>query len=177
MGYRDDPFIEDVFSLLQWSLDISLPTFLSCQWFHFAIQLLGSDVVFDQDQAEYAWTAELFLTEIWKRDPLLTGIGHSFHGVSIHKKSAASLPANCDCLIYSERTRVHMIKVHWKPFYVAKFHPELSRKEVEERLFEFTYWKRYYVTEQAAKDFVAGFADTTIANSLIERFVKLYISH
>ena len=169
------PFIDNVFQLLENAIEYAIPTLASCQWFHFAAQLLGEKVYLDHKQREVDGTVKLFLTDEWRNDELFGLLPSSFLAVCVHKKSILRLPPDCIHLLRSDRCVYHGFKIKHTPFYAVQSHPELSSVYVERWLMDFQYRKKYYETIEDAQDFVDTLGKTPYANQLMRLFVEYIV--
>ncbi|MBT8220991.1 MAG: hypothetical protein KJP00_14270 [Bacteroidia bacterium] len=169
-----EPWLQNLFRLMQYGIEIKKPGLLSCGGFMLASHMLGAEIVIDPDQRELG-IYTLTLSDIAKNDILFKTLPNEFKAVSGHIKSTNTLPSNCELLVSSERCPIHGFKVKNAPFYAFQFHPEIQCKDLEIRVT--LYKEKYFETEEAYLEFIANMADTSIANSIVVRFLTLVEHH
>ncbi|NND06603.1 MAG: type 1 glutamine amidotransferase [Saprospiraceae bacterium] len=165
-----DPFVDNLHQVMLHAIEYNIPSLLSCGGFMLASQWLGAEVIIDPDQAELGMYS-INLTQDGQEDMLFQTFPPSFKAVSGHIKSTIKLPPSCLRLAYSERCQVHGFKVKTAPFYAFQFHPEITCKDLLERVE--AYKDKYFDSEKAYQKFIRMSGNTAIANSIVTRFVEL----
>jgi GMP synthase (glutamine-hydrolysing) len=162
------PFVGSSIRLLQHCLSIGMPVFASCFGFQLAILALGGEIIRDKANFEMG-TIPIRLTDAASRDVLFHDTPDGFAAVSVHKERAATLPANCELLAYTESC-AHAFKVTGKPFWAFQFHPEVDRATLVERL---TIFKDQYTEGDDHLDEVLSAAvETPESNHLVRKFTE-----
>jgi GMP synthase (glutamine-hydrolysing) len=164
------PFLENLQMLIRQAVHLKKPSLLSCGGFMIASEILGASVVIDPAREELG-VYTITLTEGSRRDPLFIGFPRSFKAVSGHIKSTLTTPPGCTLLASSERCPVHAFTVEGAPFYAFQFHPEIRCEQLQARVER--YREKYFKTEAEYRRFIALMDDTSVANSIIRRFVEL----
>lgn len=170
MPEAEFPWINNLYALMQYAIEIKKPGLLSCGGFMLASMMLGAEIVIDPDQKEMG-TYTLNLSDFALEDPLFSGFPRQFEAVSGHMKSTKTLPPDCELLVSSERCPIHGFKVKEAPFYAFQFHPEIQSKDLKDRIS--LYKEKYFETEAEYQEFISAMTDTTIANRIITRFLKM----
>ena len=168
------PFIESLHALIRYAIQIRKPALLSCGGFMIASVTLGGKVVLDKKRAELG-VYDLLLTQEAQSDPLFKNFPNHFKAVSGHQKSTLFTPPNCILLASTDRCPIHAFRVRGAPFYAFQFHPEISCEELEARVEG--YKDKYFPSDQEYQDFIALMDDTSLANSIVSRFVELVEEH
>ena len=164
------PFIDNLRRLIRYANHLGKPSLLSCGGFMIASEVLGGEVIIDPERAELG-VYTIRLTEEAQQDPLFSGFPTSFKAVSGHIKSTRLTPPGCTLLACSSRCPVHAFKIEKVPFYAFQFHPEIRCDQLRARVDR--YREKYFKTEVEYKRFISLMADTSVANSIIGRFVTL----
>lgn len=164
------PFINNLKNLLCQAAIRKKPALLSCGGFTIASQALGGKVAIDHDRKELG-VYSIYLTSAGKKDPLFAGFPDAFEAVSGHIKSTVETPPGCILLASSKRCPVHAFRVKDAPFYAFQFHPEIRCEALRERVER--YKTKYFDSEEEYLQFIALMHDTSIANSIVRRFVEL----
>jgi len=165
-----DPFIHNLYALMQYAIDHKVPALLSCGGFMLASEWLGAEVVIDPMQAELGMYT-ICLTAQAHEDMLFKNFPAAFKAVSGHIKSTLNLPAGCLHLAYSKRCQVHGFKVVAAPFYAFQFHPEITCEDLLERVE--AYKDKYFDSEEAYQKFIMMTGSTDTANRILTRFIQL----
>jgi GMP synthase-like glutamine amidotransferase len=110
----------------------SIPTLGICFGHQVLADLLGGSIVTDSNMAE-SGIAKIILTEIGKKDPLLTSLPDEFHGIVSHKSSVLNLPQGAELLAYSDRCPVQGFK-YKSNIYGFQLHPELNVSDYYSRM-------------------------------------------
>ncbi len=169
-----DPFIDNLYQLLDHTLAVQKPALLSCGGFMLASMMMGGEVVIDPSLAELG-VYKLCLTKTGTKDPLFRDFPESFQAVSGHIKSTRRLPHQCQRLLYSERCPIHGFRVKGTPFYAFQFHPEIKCSELQARVSG--YRDKYFDSEEAYLRFLELDADTSFAHRIVTNFVELVRQH
>ncbi len=165
-----DPFLHNLNAVIRRAMDKKIPSLLSCGGFMLASMLLGASVVIDPNQAELG-VYKIRLTSEAKKDVLFGTFPNEFEAVSGHIKSTVGLPDTCIHLARSEICKVHGFKVDQAPFYAFQFHPEITCENLVARVE--AYKDKYFDSEEGYQAFINMSHDTSVANSIISRFVNL----
>ena len=138
-----------------------------------ASEVLGGEVVIDPAREELG-VYPICLTADGLADPLFAGFSNCFDAVSGHIKSTLETPPGCVLLASSRRCPVHAFRLKKAPFYAFQFHPEIQCEVLRARVER--YKDKYFDSEEAYAKFISLMNDTTLANSIIRRFVVLALS-
>ncbi len=168
------PWIENLHDLMKYAIKIKKPGMLSCGGFMLASRMLGAEIVTDENQRELGFYT-LTLTPTAQSDLLFKNFPAKFSAVSGHIKSTNSLPKNCQLLVSSERCPIHGFKVKEAPFYAFQFHPEMKAQELKARVE--LYKDKYFRSHEDFIKFISLHSDTTIANSLVSRFIHMVMEN
>ena len=171
---EDFPFIDHLRALIRRAAKSGKAALLSCGGFMIASEVLGGKVVIAPERAELG-VYPICLTAEGRSDPLFAGFPDCFDAVSGHIKSTLATPPGCVLLASSPRCPVHAFRVQNKPFYAFQFHPEIRCEVLRERVER--YKDKYFDSEEAYQKFVSLMSDTSLANSIIRRFVELAARH
>jgi len=164
------PFITNLNNLMSRAIELKIPSLLSCGGFMLASMLLGAKVVVDPTQKELD-VVDIYLTDEAETDKLFRDFPGNFKAVSGHIKSSIDLPESCIHLAYSTRCQVHGFRVKDAPFYAFQFHPEVTCQDLKARVV--AYKDKYFESEKAYQDFINKNCDTSVANSIVRRFVEM----
>jgi GMP synthase (glutamine-hydrolysing) len=77
--------------------------------------------------------AEIRLTEAGRDDPLLAGVGDSFHAFVAHKEGCAVAPAGMDVLGLGDACPLQLVRIG-RRVYATQFHPELDADDLAVRM-------------------------------------------
>lgn len=163
------PFTDSVLSVVRTIKESKQPFLASCMGFHMVNQALGGEIVIDVAGRE-SGAYEFTLTEEGQQDPLFSELPGTFPVVSYHKKRAVKIPDGMINLGSTELCPYQAIRYPDRPFYAFQFHPELDKATVIE--WSRRYAEKYYLTDEFIADMEANFPDTSVASSLIGRFLK-----
>jgi len=183
------PFIRNLHRLLQLAIEKKIPALLSCGGFAIAGDMLGAQTLVKTQGFELG-VYPLYKTQSGKVDILLKPLSDGFQIVSGHVKYFTKSPPGTELLLYSnsygEQIPVHAFKVSNAPFYAFQGHPEISCSELFDRVKPMLYRKQYFpkragvaederqgYNDEAFQHFCKLKSDTSEAQSLLNRFVKL----
>jgi GMP synthase (glutamine-hydrolysing) len=152
---------------------ISKPTFASCWGFQAMARALGGRCVNDLPNAEVG-TIELSLTEAGRADPLFGQLPPVFAAQAGHEDHVVQLPADAVLLASSAKVAEQAFRFAGRPIYCTQFHPELDRAAMLERL---TAYPEYVarIARVPYDDFVRNLRETPESNSLLRRFVSMFL--
>ncbi|MDX1665792.1 MAG: hypothetical protein R3350_01110 [Saprospiraceae bacterium] len=166
------PFINNLKAMIRLILECKKPAFLSCGGFMIASRLMGARVVIDPEMQEMG-IYDIKLTKEGKADPIFRGFPPSFKAVSGHQKSTLEAPAGCSRLAFSDRCPVQAFRHNSFLFYAFQFHPEIETRALKSRVE--AYREKYFDSREAYEAFINLMDDTTLANTLLSRFVELMV--
>lgn len=129
------------------------------------VDLYGS-LVTDEAQAETG-VFEVYLTEEGLNSPLFEGVREPYHVVLGHSDSAKELPEHAKVLSYSERCKVQALQFTDK-IYSVQYHPEMTLKELEERLKLYPHYK-----DHSSDDSMSGLQEITQAPKIMMNFARM----
>ncbi len=164
------PFIDNLRALIRRAAALGKASLLSCGGFMIASEVLGGRVVIDPEREELG-VYPICLTTDGLADPLFAGFPKCFDAISGHIKSTLETPPGCVLLASSQRCPVHAFRLEKAPFYAFQFHPEIRCEVLRARVER--YKGKYFDSEEAYEKFISLMNDTTLANSIIRRFVEL----
>jgi GMP synthase (glutamine-hydrolysing) len=153
---------------------IARPTFASCWGFQAMARAMGGRCVNDLANAEVG-TIELTLTEAGRKDALFGALPPVFGAQAGHEDRVIELPPDAILLASSPRVAEQGFRFAGRPIYCTQFHPELDRASMLKRLVAYP----EYVARIARvpyDHFVQNLRETPEANSLLRRFVTMFIS-
>lgn len=104
-----------------------------CFGFQLLIEVLGGKLKKDLSQQEFG-TFMLKLTKTGIKDKLFSFLPKSFHSQQGHQWSTAHLPKNVELLAQGNKCLIQAIKVKDSNIYGVQFHPELTKKNMIERV-------------------------------------------
>jgi GMP synthase (glutamine-hydrolysing) len=153
---------------------VAKPTFASCWGFQAMARALGGSCVNDLSNAEVG-TIKLTLTDAGRADLLFGGLPPIIDAQAGHEDRVDRLPPDAVLLASSPRVAEQAFRFEGRPIYCTQFHPELDRAAMLERLVAYP----EYVARIARvpyDDFVQNLRESTEANSLLRRFVTLFVT-
>ena len=112
--------------------DNSIPTLGICFGHQVLADLLGGEVIAEPSMAE-AGVAEIMLTPVGQKDPLLQSLPKSFYGIVSHKSSVIRLPEEASLLAYSDRCPIQGFR-YQSNIYGFQLHPELNMQDYHSRM-------------------------------------------
>jgi GMP synthase (glutamine-hydrolysing) len=151
------------------------PTFASCWGFQAMSRAMGGCCVNDLPNAEVG-TIDLTLTDAGRADPLFGSLSPVFAAQAGHEDRVIELPSDAVLLASSARVPEQAFRFAGRPIYCTQFHPELDRAAMLERLVAYP----EYVARIAGvpyEHFVQNLRETAEANSLLRRFVQMFLLH
>ncbi len=164
------PFLGAFEQILNYAISIRKPGLLSCGGFMIASVLLGGEICLDESMQELD-ILSITRSDSEASDPVFQGIPKTFNIVSGHLKSTNILPPGCVLMASSPRCHIHVFKLKAAPIYAFQGHPEISAKEVKDRVGP--YARKYFKTREEYEEFIAREGDTRVANGLLRRFVRM----
>jgi GMP synthase (glutamine-hydrolysing) len=153
---------------------ISKPTFASCWGFQAMARAMGGRCVNDLANAEVG-TIELALTEAGRADPLFGKLPPVFAAQAGHEDRVTRLPPDAELLASSPRVAEQAFRFAGRPIYCTQFHPELDSAAMLERLIAYPEYVAR-IARVSYDHFVQNLRETPEANSLLRRFVTMYIT-
>ncbi len=150
------------------------PTFASCWGFQAMARALGGCCVNDLPNAEVG-TIELTLTEAGYNDPLFGQLPPVFAAQAGHEDRVIELPRDAVLLASSPRVAEQAFRFVGRPIYCTQFHPELDRAAMLERLVAYPEYVAR-IARVSYDDFVQNLRETPEANSLLRRFVTMFVT-
>ena len=102
-----------------------------CYGIGIIVDALGGTV--STDHGEPVSAAEIRLTAAGLADPLLAGIGDSFHAFVAHKEGCATAPSGVDVLGEGSAGPLQLIRIG-RHVYATQFHPELDADDLATRM-------------------------------------------
>ena len=154
--------------------DVSIPVFASCFGFQALVLGLGGDVVADEDNAEVG-SYRIRLTEAGQQDGFFGGLPSEFMAQLGHKDRASRLPAQLQCMAYSEKAPVQAVRMAGRPVFATQFHPELTGHNNRQRFLGYMEQYGRLFGEEEAQRRLDSHVDSPEANSLLRRFVDEFI--
>jgi GMP synthase (glutamine-hydrolysing) len=118
-------------ALLARVIDADFPFLGMCYGIGIIVDARGG--VVSTSQGEPVSAAEVRLTEAGLADPLLAGVGESFHAFVAHKEGCAVAPPGVDVLGVGESCPLQIVRVK-RNVYATQFHPELDADELATRM-------------------------------------------
>ncbi len=150
-----------------------IPTFASCWGFQAMARAMGGHVVNDLKRAEVG-THRLFLTDAGRCDPVFGPMGNSFFGQMGHEDRVLELPPDTTLLAFTELVDNQAYRFDGRPIYCTQFHPELNQNDLIQRVRTYPeYIER--LAQMPPDDFCRTVQDTTGTESLLKRFVTIYL--
>jgi len=183
------PFIQNLRRLMRLAIEKKVPSLLSCGGFAIAGDMLGAKTYGKSENFELG-VYPLRKTEAARRDVFLRPVSDGLNMVLGHVKYFVETPPGTELLFYTntyaDRVPVQAFKVTGAPFYAFQGHPEISCYELAERVKPMRYRRNYFpkrpghahdaqngYNDEAYKAFCRLQADTSEAQGLLKRFVKL----
>jgi GMP synthase (glutamine-hydrolysing) len=130
---RGGPWLPGALEAMVILHETSKPTFASCWGFQAMARALGGEVVTDRSRAEVGSTW-LELTRAGESDPVFGPLGKRFQAQVGHEDIVTALPGGATLLASSDRVENQAFRLEGKPIYCTQFHPELSRRDLLERI-------------------------------------------
>lgn len=118
-------------TLLDRVVDADFPFLGMCYGIGTVTAHLGGRV--DHTYGESVGAVPVTLTEAGRSDPLLDGIGETFHAFVGHKEACNGTPSGVELLATGETCPVQMYRVGGN-VYVTQFHPELDADDLAARM-------------------------------------------
>lgn len=118
-------------ALLDRVIAADFPFLGMCYGIGIIVDALGGTV--STANGEPVSAAEVRLSEAGMADPLLAGIGDSFHAFVAHKEGCATAPSGVDVLGVGTVCPLQIIRVG-RHVYATQFHPELDADELAARM-------------------------------------------
>ncbi|PFG18402.1 GMP synthase (glutamine-hydrolysing) [Propionicimonas paludicola] len=118
-------------SLLARVIEADVPFLGMCYGIGIMVDALGG--VVDQSNGEPVNAAEVRLTEAGRTDPLLAGVGDSFHAFVAHKEGCAVAPSPMVVLGAGAVCPLQVVRIG-RHVYATQFHPELDADELAIRM-------------------------------------------
>ncbi|MHC5023848.1 MAG: type 1 glutamine amidotransferase [Planctomycetota bacterium] len=170
------PWLEAALEAMRELHEFSKPTFASCWGFQAMARALGGRVVTDLTRAEVG-THRVTLTDEGRTDPVLgplaSGDGdRTFLAQMGHQDIVERLPPGTIRLASTDRVRNQAFRIRDKPIYCTQFHPELTRRTLLDRLFQYPTYVHKIMgipLEQFISDWCA---ETPRASQILPRFVR-----
>jgi GMP synthase (glutamine-hydrolysing) len=153
---------------------VAKPTFASCWGFQAMARALGGRCVSDLCNAEVG-TIELAVTEAGQADPLFGELPPVFAAQAGHEDRVVQLPPGAVLLASSARVAEQAFRFVGRPIYCTQFHPELDRAAMLERLVAYPEYVAR-IARVSYDDFVQNLSETPEANSLLRRFVTMFVT-
>ncbi len=150
------------------------PTFASCWGFQAMARALGGHCVNDLPNAEVG-TIALTLTEAGYNDPLFGELPPVFAAQAGHEDRVIELPRDAVLLASSPRVAEQAFRFVGRPIYCTQFHPELDRATMLERLVAYPEYVAR-IARVSYDDFIQNLRETPDANSLLRRFVTMFVT-
>lgn len=169
----ETPWLRRTLELLRDVCASHVPMFASCWGFQAVARALGGEVVHDPQHAEVG-TFPVYLTEAGKRDPVFGPLGECFGAQMGHEDRVTRLPECAIRLAYSERVDNQAYRLADRPVYCTQFHPELRREDLLQRLAAYPAYLERTGCRTAA-EFAERLRDTPETESLLRRFVQVYV--
>lgn len=131
------------------------------------VEALGGKIEKDLSQQEFG-TFKLRLTKKGSKDKLFSFLLKSFYAQQGHQWSATHLPKNAELLVQGNKCFIQTIKVKYSNIYGIQFHPELTKRNMIERvnLYAKLGQDSYVFNKKLLKDSPEAF-------KIISRFVDL----
>ena len=120
-------------------------------------------------------TIELQLTKAGSVDPIFSTLPRMFAAQAGHEDHVVQLPTGAELLASSSRVPEQAFRFIDRPIYCTQFHPELDRASMLERVVAYPeYIAR--IARISFDEFVQNVRETPEANSLLRRFVNVYLA-
>jgi GMP synthase (glutamine-hydrolysing) len=161
------PFVPHGCDLLWRARESGQPVFASCFGFQLAVIAFGGEIVRDDSDFEMG-TLPIRLRAEAREDPILRDTPDGFLAVSVHRERAAVAPEHCTPLAYTDAC-CHVFRVQDKPFWAFRFHPEVDRATLVERLT--VYKDAYTESDDHLAQVLAATRETPESNRLVTKFV------
>jgi GMP synthase (glutamine-hydrolysing) len=171
---RPDPWLERALDAMREIHRLCKPTFASCWGFQAMARAMGGRCVHDLPNAEIG-TIQLQLTEAGREDPLFGDLPPAFLAQAGHEDHVVALPPDAVLLASSDQMPEQAFRFEGRPIYCTQFHPELDVAAMLERLVAYP----EYVARIARvpyDQFIKNMRETPEANSLLRRFVRMFIT-
>jgi GMP synthase (glutamine-hydrolysing) len=169
----ESTWLERAFDALREIHHVAKPTFASCWGFQAMARALGGRCVNDLLNAEVG-TIELALTAAGRADPLFGELPPVFAAQAGHEDRVVELPPDAVLLATSSRVAEQAFRFTGRPIYCTQFHPELNRAAMLERLVAYPEYVAR-IARVSYEDFVQSLRETPETNSLLKRFVAMFI--
>jgi GMP synthase (glutamine-hydrolysing) len=153
---------------------VSKPTFASCWGFQAMARALGGRCVNDLPNAEVG-TIKLTLTNAGRVDPLFGALPPIFDAQAGHEDRVIQLPPDAVLLASSSRVPEQAFRFAGRPIYCTQFHPELDCAAMLERLVAYPEYVAR-IARVSYDHFVRNLRETPEANSLLRRFVTMFVT-
>jgi GMP synthase (glutamine-hydrolysing) len=168
------PWIDRTLDTLREIHRLAKPTFASCWGFQAMARAMGGECVNDGPDAEVG-TIDLQLTEAGSVDPIFSTLPLRFAAQAGHEDHVIQLPTDAELLASSSRVQEQAFRFINRPIYCTQFHPELDRAAMLERVIAYPeYIAR--IARISFDEFVQNVRETPEANSLLRRFVDVYLA-
>ena len=171
---RPDPWLERALDAMREIHRIAKPTFASCWGFQAMARAMGGRCINDLPNAEIG-TVELQLTKAGRDDPLFGELPRTFLAQAGHEDHVVELPPDAVLLASSHRVPEQAFRFEGRPIYCTQFHPELDVAAMLERLVAYPEYVAR-IARVSYDEFIKSLRETPEANSLLRRFVKMFIT-
>ncbi len=129
---RFNKMVNKITPLIKDIIERDKPTLGICFGHQLIGKILGSEIKYDQKQAETG-IVDITLTKEGKEDKLFSNINTTFKAIEGHQSSVMSLPENTVHLATSSKCNIQAFR-YKNNVYGIQFHPELDYEELQFRL-------------------------------------------
>ena len=166
---NDDPFREDLETLIRRMIDERVPLFGSCYGHQFIARALGGSVIHDMSRAEVG-AIEVTATDAAPDDPVFGPCPRTYTVLMGHQDRVDRLPDGAVELAFSATCRNQAFRIDGAPAWGSQFHSELTPERLLDRL------RRYpqYTPEPGGfESIVRALRPTPEAREILRRFLSM----